>query len=153
MAIREESCYGCTRVVCPRRILRTLLVLGVTLVTWAAARPCWAAAAPYAPLCDDRGASASAPPPTFEATDEAIRRARASCETDEQSLFAAIVPGRSATARASHAAEPVLPVQVSWHVEWLSEPVAGTPVRQIDASGVRSKVERPPDSLVPASTK
>jgi hypothetical protein len=134
-------------VVCPRRIVRVLLVLSVTLVTWAAARPCWAAAAPYAPLCDDRGASASAPPPTFEATDEAVRRARASCETGEHSLFASIVSGRSATPRPGHAAEPVLPVRVSWHVEWLSEPIADTPARRAEAPGVRSKLERPPDSL------
>lgn len=129
-------------------------MLTVTLVTWAAARPCWAAAAPYAALCDDRGASAIAPPPTFEATDEAIRRARASCETDEEhSLSGSIAPGRSLTYRAGHTAEPALPVPVSWSVEWLSEPAPRTTVRRIHLPGVRSKVERPPELRILAATK
>jgi hypothetical protein len=146
VAIPDESCYGYPRVVCPRRILRALFVASVAVIAWATARPCWAASTPYAPLCDDRGASAIAPPPTFEATDEAIRRARApSCGTDAPSLFASIRSGRATASPKSHSVELGLPIRLTWTVSRVSEAVTPSALDQIDSHGVRARVERPPE--------
>lgn len=101
---------------------------------------------PYAPLCDDRGASAIAPPPTFEATDEAVRRTvAASCGDGEQSLFASIAQGRAPTSPEAHATDPALPARMAWSVRWAAEIVDPVPEIRTHLRGVRAQVERPPD--------
>lgn len=58
-----------------RGVLRVALSVGLMLALWTVSRP--AAAAMPAGVCDDRGASAIAPPPALEGPEEAIQRARA----------------------------------------------------------------------------
>jgi hypothetical protein len=87
-----------------------------------------------------------APPPTLEATDEAIRRTvAASCGDDEQSLLASILPGRVASSRSMHATEPVLSVRVTWDVIWISGNIASARIVQSQPPGAPPQVERPPD--------
>ena len=56
------------------RVFRTAIFAGVMLALWTLGRP--AHAATLAPFCDDRGATALAPPPALEAPDEAVRQGR-----------------------------------------------------------------------------
>jgi hypothetical protein len=133
-------------VVSPHRIVRALVVAGLGLVMWVAARPAWAAAMPYAPLCDDRGATALAPPPTFEPDDEAIRKA-VQCNGDPTSFFASIGPARTRPSASVSSVEPVLPVTMTWSVHWGSRPLASAPGATHELCGVRVRVERPPISI------
>src|SRR5947209_17163186 len=76
-----------------RVVLRAVLFGSVVLALWSLARP---ASAAIAPLCDDRGASAIAPPPLLQAPDdahnEAIERAHVapSCTRGDLPLGASI---------------------------------------------------------------
>lgn len=55
------------------RVTRAVIFAGLTLALWVLARP---AHAMPAGLCDDRGATAVAPPPAFEPPENALERAR-----------------------------------------------------------------------------
>jgi hypothetical protein len=112
---------------------------------WIAARPAWAAAMPYAPLCDDRGATALAPPPTFEPDDEAIRKA-VHCDGDATSFFASVVPARTRPSSPVSSGEPVLPVAMTWSVYELSRPIAPCLDATHELRGIRVRIERPPIS-------
>jgi len=129
------------------RVFRTAIFAGVMLALWTLGRP--ARAATLAPFCDDRGATALAPPPALEAPDEAIRRAAAvPCDTDgpmfPDSCLALSPAHRTvrATSPGDEAAASVLAPQL------LPPPLDGPflfVVREAPPSaGVRYRVERPP---------
>ena len=125
------------------RVLRAAIAASLALALFVLARPAHAASALF---CDDRGASAIAPPPVLEAPGDAIRRASvSSCETDDTFDDASIVPARRLPARSLVAPEPALAPQraivapPSSHVHRLRPaPV----VRLPEGTGLR--VERPP---------
>jgi hypothetical protein len=126
-----------------RRVLRAVLVASVALAIWTLARPAMAAPAP---LCDDRGASALAPPPVLEASDVAVQRARATatCPLADLPLVTTIAPGHRAPPSPPPSGEPLL-VQSSVAVapptgEELDLPTADVPPLE----GVWSRIERPP---------
>src|SRR5258708_2893228 len=93
-----------------RRALRAALFAATLVAFWTLGRPAFASPAP---LCDDRGASAIAPPPAFEAPDEAIRQARSStaCERDRLPLDATIGAAQHGVAPPIAGTEPALPVR------------------------------------------
>src|SRR5579872_5070059 len=118
-------------------MVRAWILAAVTLVTWlTAASPARADGTRYAPLCDDRGASALAPPPTFEASDIAIRRTAASCNPDKQSLSASIRSGRSRPPWSSPSAEPALPPSLAGGPHPGSQRLASSPAETGDRHGV-----------------
>jgi hypothetical protein len=115
------------------------------LALWTVSRP--AAAAVPAGLCDDRGASAVAPPPALEAPDEAIQRARAAapCGGDVESRVA-VSPGHRGISVAESDAPSALPAQP---LVWLAPHSAVIPraePAERRGLGVHWRVERPPRS-------
>jgi len=71
-----------------RLLLRGILFAAVWLAVMTVAHP---ASAEWAPLCDDRGASAFAPPPLLEAAPDVITRAaRSSCDRDDSAPLSAV---------------------------------------------------------------
>jgi hypothetical protein len=126
------------------RVFRTAIFAGVMLALWTIGRP--AHAATFAPFCDDRGATALAPPPALEATDEAVRRTAASpCDAGTPIFGLALGPGHRSlrsfsadAALATTASPPRLPPSP------LDEPIAFVARQAPPRVGVRSRVERPP---------
>lgn len=126
-----------------RRALRAALATSLLLVFWTIARPAHAMPAPF---CDDRGASAIAPPPALEPLDEAIARARlTSCdEAAGLPLRATIDGGQRLPAPPSAGPGALLPPAPAYIPPAPGDPL-DTPAeaaRPID--GVRGRVERPP---------
>jgi hypothetical protein len=125
------------------RVFRTAIFAGLMLAFWTLARPAHAALAPF---CDDRGATALAPPPALEAPDEAIQRAAAPpCETDTP--ISGLTLGQAhARVRAVPAdavpADAVAPLPPLPHLA--SEPFAFVARDLPPQAGVRYRVERPP---------
>jgi hypothetical protein len=126
-----------------RRAVRAVLVSSFALVLWLVARPAYAMPAP---LCDDRGATAIAPPLALEAPSGVIARARtaASCEGGEQPFGARIGRGRTVAQGFTAAAEPVLPASQTAIVPPEGEALEPSPVVTAPSEGVRYRVERPP---------
>lgn len=120
-----------------------LLASSLGLALWAIASPAWAAPAPF---CDDRGASALAPPPLLEATDVAVLRAsaRAACPGEELLLGASLTRGHDGPAPTADGPEPTLPSAAAAVVPAASEPMGVPPSVTRPADGVRSRIERPP---------
>lgn len=126
------------------RAFRTAIFVGVMLALWLVGRP--AHAATFAPFCDDRGATALAPPPTLEATDEAVRRTAAPpCDGEAPIFGLALQPAHRVVPTASAAATPAattapLPLLPSP----LDGPIAFVARETARPAGVRYRVERPP---------
>ncbi|MDP9036135.1 MAG: hypothetical protein M3O50_15140 [Myxococcota bacterium] len=126
-----------------RRVLRTVLFAGVALALWSMARP---AAAMPAPLCDDRGASAIAPPPTLQAPADAIRRTLVAlpCAQGGRPLVAAVTPTHPRPAASAPDGDKALPIATLLYGASPAELLPGL-MRQVRAChGVRSRVDRPP---------
>jgi hypothetical protein len=116
------------------------------LVVWAFARPAHAAWA-WAPLCDDRGASAVAPPPLLVAPDETITRAEPSgCDRDATARLAALGADHTRSSSADAGGEAALPVLATASLARYENGPFHPPVRPTDHPPVspRSRVERPP---------
>jgi hypothetical protein len=82
-----------------RRVLRTALFAAVVLLLWTISRSAWAATLEHAPFCDDRGASAIAPPPTIESPTDVLDRVRAAsaCPASTDDVIGrAFAPGHRA---------------------------------------------------------
>jgi hypothetical protein len=126
-----------------RRVRRTVLFLGFALAVWALARP---ASAMPAGLCDDRGASAIAPPPALEVPDLAFMRARAaaSCPGDEGPVRATIGPAHRVFAPFSGSSDQTLPVAMTLLTPDAGEKVDLAPRANRSLLGARLRVERPP---------
>jgi hypothetical protein len=125
------------------RILRAALFASFLLATWTFARPARASA--LAPFCDDRGATALAPAPALEATDEAIARAKTSpCDLNEPLVGLAVGPSHRAPAAPPDdigSAQPVTPPLLEPRVAISIDFAARARSEQ---HGVRWRVERPP---------
>ena len=123
---------------------RAVIFVGLTLALWALARP---AHAMPAGLCDDRGATAVAPPPTLEPPESALERARGavSCaDRGEGPLLATVAPpGHRAQPRVDRGegALPVVPVTIACAV---GEVLPEVPLLPSTGALVRFRVERPP---------
>ncbi len=127
----------------PRAVLRAALFAIVSIALWAVARPAYAMPAPF---CDDRGATAIAQPPTLEAPDVAVQRARLSvpCDGDSRTLGATLRQGRAQrvlTTSQSDPAAPGVPPVLGPRTERLRD-VA--PLTAPAADGVVFPLDRPP---------
>jgi hypothetical protein len=128
-----------------RRALRCALFAIVTVAIWTLSRPAFAMPAP---LCDDRGATSLAPPPTLQAPEVALLRAPAPppslCEDEGVAAAPAIAPGHGQHQAPITQADPVLPACAAPVVSPAGEPVA-LPVHAAPSSdGVQYRIERPP---------
>ena len=137
------------------KALRAALFTGLVLALWTFARPARADVSPsdvlarsLAPFCDDRGATALAPPPALEPTDEVLLRASAppSDAGDEGQ------PSFGASLRPAHRvirtkAAQVVPVPVPSPTAVPPSPVSALVLFEREAlppAGVRFRIERPP---------
>jgi hypothetical protein len=126
-----------------RRVLRAALFASLVLAFWTVSRPAFAMPAGF---CDDRGASAIAPPPSLEASDEAIARARlpAMCRGAELPIRATIVPFHHGFPVASASADYALPLRVTPVAAARGDLLELTYDGNRPSSGVRWRIERPP---------
>jgi hypothetical protein len=123
--------------------LRAALFASIVLALWTFGASAFAMPAG---LCDDRGASAVAPPPSFEAPDVAIHRARLPLSCGDQRLpaYAQIAPAHRILAPgagpADHALLPAVLPLASPGAEELPHraPMTRSP------PGISWRVERPP---------
>ena len=115
------------------------------LALWTVSRP--AAAAVPAGLCDDRGASAVAPPPALEAPDEAIQRSRAPapCGGELESRVA-VSPGHRSVAFPDSDAPSALPSDPLHLVAPHGTPSAFVAPPDMHGLVMPFRVERPPRS-------
>jgi hypothetical protein len=126
-----------------RQILRAVVASSLALALWTLARPALAVSAPF---CDDRGASAIAPPPTLEAPDVGVRRAHitAACPGDDLPLGATLTRGRPRSVLWAVTAEPVLATLRAPFVAPPPRTLDPPPVADAPREGVHARVERPP---------
>jgi hypothetical protein len=124
-------------------LVRLALFVSLVLALWTVGRP---AMAMPAGLCDDRGASAIAQVPSFEAPDLAIRRAMAggSCRDEKLPVHARIVPAHSAFPSLYGTAHYALSVDLFGLEAGPGEAISVDPGAWRPLSGVRGRVERPP---------
>jgi hypothetical protein len=126
-----------------RRALRAFLVSSLALALWTLSRP---AHASPAPLCDDRGATAIAPPLALQAPEGAIERAHTpvACPGGDAPYGSTIARGHRAGTGAATAAQPVLPPSQTALVP-PPDATLDPPARFTEPpDGVRPRVERPP---------
>ncbi|HZU84990.1 MAG TPA: hypothetical protein VE987_18795 [Polyangiaceae bacterium] len=125
------------------RLMRTVVFAAVTVALWALARP---ASAMPAGLCDDRGATAIASPPSLEAPDIAVERVRAParCSGDDLPWLATVKPAHGVAASPALGCEPALPLAGA--LVAAPQGQASRVWRELHraAQGVRARVERPP---------
>jgi hypothetical protein len=138
------------------KALRAALFTGLVLALWTFARPARAdvlapdalardaVARSLAPFCDDRGATALAPPPALEPTDEALLRASAPPSDDGGPSFgASLVAARRVARTRAVELTPVLPSPAI-----VSPPPIYALVlferAALPQAGVRFRIERPP---------
>jgi hypothetical protein len=126
-----------------RPVLRALLASSLALALWTLARPALAASAPY---CDDRAASAIAPPPALEAPDVGIQRARVAtvCAGEELPFGATLRHGRARSVPSTVGAEATLVLGQPPLVAPPGLPFDPPRISESPGRGVRSRIERPP---------
>jgi hypothetical protein len=127
-----------------RSAFRAVLFASVMLVVWAFARPAHAA---WAPLCDDRGASAIAPPPLLLSPEETIARADTSgCDRDATARLAALGADHTRSFSPDAGGDAALPAPAIASLARYENGPFHAPVRPTDRPPVspRSRVERPP---------
>jgi len=122
---------------------RLALFVGVVVALWTMGRP---ALAMPAGVCDDRGATAIAPPPALEATDVAIRRSQAlsPCEGAQALVRSTVAPTRQRSVPAWVGVDPVVATRPM--------PFLGSGALSVELAvserracpGIRWRVERPP---------
>lgn len=129
-----------------RRALRGAFIVGLLTLMSTFARSALASETQrWAPYCDDRGATAVAPPPALEAPDEAIRRARAStCASDELTLHAVATQGHRSGHSFSSDAPQALATETTTLVSPPGETMDAAPVTARAAQGARERLDRPP---------
>jgi hypothetical protein len=126
-----------------RPALQAILSSGLALALWTLACPALAASAPF---CDDRAASAIAPPPALEAPDVGIQRAKVApaCAGEDRPLGTALRHGRSPSEPAASRAEPALTPDPLPFVAPSGDRLELAPISESPRQGVRSRIERPP---------
>ncbi len=121
-----------------------MLVSSLLLVLWTMARPAHAMPAAF---CDDRGASAVAPPPALDAPDVVIARVRValSCPGQDLPLFASLGVGhRGVVPSLSTGLDAALPIAPAWLVPPAGEELDAPAEAARPLDGVRARIERPP---------
>ncbi len=125
------------------RRLAIALAVSAALVVGLWVRPSLAAPAPF---CDERAATALAPPPAPTAADQVI--ARAACHANPlatlTSRFLGLAPGHPAPDTSPSVIDAAVPTAVPKLARPPSVPVDGRVVVDAPARGVRSRIERPP---------
>lgn len=126
-----------------RRALRLVLVSSLGLALWFVALPARASTAPF---CDDRGASALAPPPTLVGGDPTtqIGRLDVSCEGEDILVGATITRGHPTPVPAPDAPDPYLASAALAVVPPTGEELDRPPSEPPRTEDVRSRIERPP---------
>jgi hypothetical protein len=126
-----------------RRALRTVLFAIVTVAIWTLSRPAFAMPAP---LCDDRGATSLAPPPTLQAPELAVLRAPAPlpCEDEGLSAGPTLASGHVDHQAPSTQGDPAVTTSVAPVVSAVGEPLALPPPAAPSSEGVHYRIERPP---------
>lgn len=128
-----------------RRVHHAAFFGGLFLALWTLARP---ASAMPAGLCDDRGATAIAPPPALQASDEAVRRARApaSCAGMELPTCATIAPAPHGLTFASSDLGSALLVRPFGFAASRGESLEFAIDLNRPLAGIHLRIERPPRS-------
>ncbi len=125
------------------KVLRAAIFASFLLAAWTFART--VQASPLAPFCDDRGATALAPEPALEATDEAVRRAKTSeCAGNEPLLGLVLGPSHRAPVAPSGQVDPARPVRSPRLAPLVGAPLDFATQATPEHRGVRGRVERPP---------
>jgi hypothetical protein len=125
------------------KVLRAVVFASFLLAAWTFARP--AQAALLAPFCDDRGATALAPEPALEATDEAVSRVKTSaCDENEPLVGLAVGPAHRAATAPSGPVEPARVIRGSPLLRALVGSLDFVTRATPRPRGVRGRVERPP---------
>lgn len=127
------------------RVLRCALFAIVTVAIWTLSRPAFAMSAP---LCDDRGATMLAPPPTLEPPEEALLRAPPApaslCESQGLAATPAASPGHGDHQAPSSQVEAALPVCSTPIASPSGDLIGLPPVDAPSTEGVQYRIERPP---------
>jgi hypothetical protein len=130
-----------------RRLLRAALFAGVVVLVWTVSRSASAAVNDHAPFCDDRGASALAPPPTLESPSDVLDRVRAasSCTlNDVDAIGRAFAPSHRTFEAPASSSVPALWRAAPTVTPTTGEELAvGTPATPTPIE-VRFRIERPP---------
>jgi hypothetical protein len=127
-----------------RRALRFALFAIVTVAIWTLSRPAFAMPAP---LCDDRGATSLAPPPTLQAPELAVLRAPTPLPCDEDAGLAAgptLASGHGQHQVPAPQGDPAVVTCAAPLVSSVGEPMALPPPAAPSSEGVHYRIERPP---------
>lgn len=126
-----------------RRALRCALFAIVTVAIWTLSRPAFAMPAP---LCDDRGATSLAPPPTLQAPELAVLRAPPPlpCEDSDLASGPTLAPGHGQQQVPSAQGDPAVVSCAAPLVSPAGEPLALPPPDAPSTEGVHYRIERPP---------
>jgi hypothetical protein len=127
-----------------RRALRCALFAIVTVAIWTLSRPAFAMPAP---LCDDRGATSLAPPPTLLAPELAVLRAAPPlpCEDADLAAGPTVAPsGHGQQMVSSSQGDPAVVTGAAPLASPAGEPLALPPPDAPSTEGVQYRIERPP---------
>lgn len=126
-----------------RRALRYALFAIVTVAIWTLSRPAFAMPAP---LCDDRGATSLAPPPTLQEPELAVLRAAPPLPCEEGDLAAGpmVAPGHGEHQAPSPQGDPAVVTCAAPLASPAGEPMALPPPVAPSTEGVQYRIERPP---------
>lgn len=126
-----------------RRALRCALFAIVTVAIWTLSRPAFAMPAP---LCDDRGATSLAAPPTLQEPELAVLRAPAPlpCEDPDVTDGPTLAPGHGEQQAPSTQGEPAVVTCAAPLVSPPGAPLASPPPAAPSTEGVQYRIERPP---------
>jgi hypothetical protein len=127
-----------------RRALRCAIFAIVTVAIWTLSRPAFAMPAP---LCDDRGATSLAPPPTLQAPELAVLRAPApllTCEDEGLTGEPTLAPGHGQHQVPSPQADPAVVTCAAPIVSLAGAPFALPAPAASSTEGAHYRIERPP---------
>jgi hypothetical protein len=126
-----------------RRALRCAIFTIVAVAIWTLSRPAFAMPAP---LCDDRGATSLAAPPTLQAPELAVLRAPAPLPCEDAGLAAGptLAPGHGQHQVPSAQGDPGVVTCAAPLVSITGEPLALPPPAAPSTEGVQYRIERPP---------
>jgi hypothetical protein len=127
-----------------RRALRCAIFAIITVAIWTLSRPAFAMPAP---LCDDRGATSLAAPPTLQAPELAVLRAPAPvpCDADaDLSASPTLASGHGQHQVPSAQGDPAVMTFAAPLVSLAGEPLALPPPAAPSTEGVQYRIERPP---------
>ena len=125
-----------------RRALRCALFAIVTVAIWTLSRPAFAMPAP---LCDDRGATTLAPPPTLLAPLEVLSPAPPlPCDDADLGVGPTLDAGHGPHPFPPSQGDPALVTSAAPLATPPGEPLASPPPDAPSTEGVQYRIERPP---------